>query len=342
MKQVIYIAAGGTGGHINAALSLGQDFQEKYDVRYLTGTRYLDYQLFENLNVAHLESKPLKVKNPLTFIVNTFKNLKVFLNLLNTYRKTNPKFLIGAGGYVCGPSLLAAKILGIKIFIIEQNATLGLTNKILSLIADRIFVHFKNTKGLESNKRVVVAGNPIRKNIQASKQIIEEGKVKILIYGGSLGARQINQAVELLKDEEKNFEILHQVGKSNYSKAIASTNYKQVEYINDMQRAYDWANIIIARAGASTVAELKVVGKPCILIPFPGHSDNHQVYNAQELKKSTDTPVVIIDNKLSGVDLKNKIKESIEAINIKNINCVNVESIDTFAVINKEIEECME
>jgi UDP-N-acetylglucosamine--N-acetylmuramyl-(pentapeptide) pyrophosphoryl-undecaprenol N-acetylglucosamine transferase len=342
MKKNIYIAAGGTGGHINAALSLGRDFESQFEVQYISGTRYLDYQLFKDKKVIHIDSKPLRVKNPFVLILNILKNIIVFTELLFIFLKNKPQFLIGAGGYVCGPTLLAGKILGRKIFIIEQNATLGLTNKILSKISNRIFVHFEQTDGLEKSEKVVLSGNPIRQGIKHSMQVLSDNVINILVYGGSLGARQLNQAVELLHDENVKYNILHQVGKNNITIKSRTKNYEQVEYIEDMQKAYDWANIIIARAGASTVAELRIVGKPCILIPFPGHADNHQVHNATELKRSSDFPVIVIDNKKVKNDLKEEILRTIRSIDLNKEYAVSDISLNPFKIIDEEIKKCME
>jgi UDP-N-acetylglucosamine--N-acetylmuramyl-(pentapeptide) pyrophosphoryl-undecaprenol N-acetylglucosamine transferase len=342
MKDIIYIAAGGTGGHINAALALGKDFEKDYDVQYITGTRYLDYQLFKHENVQHINSKPLKVKNPFLFIINLIKNLFVFLNLLVLFIRTKPKFFVGAGGYVCGPTLLAGKVLNKKIFIIEQNASLGLTNKLLSKVADKIFVHFEKTNGLLKTEKVIISGNPIRQSIRYSEQKYDGENINILVYGGSLGARQINEAVEKMAELDKNYNILHQVGKSNITHHKSSNKYRQVEYIENMQEAYDWANIIIARAGASTVAELRIVGKPCILVPFPGHSDNHQLHNANELKRVSDFPVVVIDNKKTKNELKEEILEEILTIDLLGKYPAREEELNPFSIINSEIKKCME
>jgi UDP-N-acetylglucosamine--N-acetylmuramyl-(pentapeptide) pyrophosphoryl-undecaprenol N-acetylglucosamine transferase len=342
MKEIIYIAAGGTGGHINAALSLGRDFESQYEVKYITGTRYLDYQLFKDKKVIHIDGKPLRVKNPFVLILNILKNINVFIKLLSIFLKNKPRFLIGAGGYVCGPTLLAGKMLGRKIFVIEQNATLGLTNKILSKISDKIFVHFEQTHGLEKNEKVILSGNPIRQGIKYSKQVLNDKDINILVYGGSLGARQINQAVELMSDGDVKYNILHQVGKNNITIKNKKTHYEQVEYIEDMQKAYDWANIVVARAGASTVAELRIVGKPCILIPFPGHADNHQVHNATELKRVSNCPVIVLDNKKEKKELIEEIMRKIDTIDLNKDYVTSSLSLNPFEIINEEIKKCME
>lgn len=341
--EKIYLVAGGTGGHINAALSIGKDYKDIYDVHYITGTRYLDYQLFKGENVTHLASKPLKVKNPFYLTMNFIKNIFVFAKLISLFLKTKPKFFVGAGGYVCGPALFAGWILRKPIFIIEQNATAGLTNKILSKIANKVFVHFENTKGLEGNKNIVHAGNPIRKDIRFSEQKFEEGSIKVLAYGGSLGANQINKSLyKYIPNKKDSVHIHHQVGKDNINPEVSAENYTQMEYISDMQKEYDWANIIVARSGASTVAELRVVGKPCILIPFPAHSDQHQLYNAQELKKGANFPVMILDSLTTTKKLAAQLQSLIENFEFPKVPPERTPIINSFAIIDKEIRKCME
>lgn len=341
--EKIYLVAGGTGGHINAALSIGRDYENKYDVHYITGTRYLDYQLFKGEKVIHLASKPLKVKNPIYLTVNIIKNIVVFFKLIYLFIKMKPKFFIGAGGYVCGPALLAGWMLRRPIFIIEQNATVGLTNKLLAKISNKVFVHFEKTRGLEKFENLILAGNPIRKDIKYSEQVFEGKSVKVLAYGGSLGANQINKSLlKYIPKKKSEIHIHHQVGKNNLMPDVDIENYTQMEYITNMQKEYDWANIIVARSGASTVAELRVVGKPCILIPFPGHSDHHQLYNAQELQKDANFPVIILDSLSTTKQIAIELKKIIENFEFSNKKIEKTNIIDSFSIIDKEIQKCME
>ncbi|MDP7321247.1 MAG: UDP-N-acetylglucosamine--N-acetylmuramyl-(pentapeptide) pyrophosphoryl-undecaprenol N-acetylglucosamine transferase [Bacteriovoracaceae bacterium] len=314
----IYIVAGGTGGHINAALSMGEAFEKDYKIKFLSGTRYLDYQLYKNHNCLHLETRPLRGKNLLLTLVNILFNLKILFKILFEYSKTRPKFIIGAGGYVCGPTLLAGKILGIPIFIIEQNAIAGMTNKLLAKFSDLIFTNFEKTKGITQIKKVRSFGNPIRAKIKYSKnQVVKE--LNLLVFGGSLGAEQINEMIRILLSQQFNFKlnIYHQVGKNNKYDVPEIDNdktYRQVEYIENMSEAYAWSNLIISRAGASTISELRVVKRPTILIPFPKATDNHQYYNALELKKENYSFIEILDHKKSGDELASDVKKAIDEI----------------------------
>ena len=197
MKYAVLVA-GGTGGHINAALAVGEALKDQgYEILYLTGKRPLDYKLFKGQNVRHLNSKPLRTNNPFILIKNIILNFIGFVSIFFLYVTKRPKFIVGAGGYVCGPTLLAGFLQGVPVFIIEQNAVMGLTNKILGWISDRIFVHFTKTKGLYSvlAKKVRVVGNPTRKSIQPVPNKKIDTNLKVLVFGGSLGATQINKVI---------------------------------------------------------------------------------------------------------------------------------------------------
>lgn len=294
-KSVIFLCAGGTGGHINAALALGEKFSSKgFQIIYLSGKRPLDYKLFKGTNTLHIDASPLRFKNPFKLLWGMFKNFKTFYQILFLVYQIKPKAIVGAGGYVCGPTLLAGFLLKKPVYIIEQNSVMGLTNKILGYIAKKIFVHFKQTKGLRKNfeNKTIVSGNPIRAKINDGnfKQRILTNELNLFIFGGSLGAQEINQLVDKLLDCNFAFKLNirhqtgleHEVKKSNFGTGI---HYQQLKYIDDMKSEYEWCDLMITRAGASTISELRVVQKPVVLIPYPHATDNHQVYNAQFLQQ---------------------------------------------------------
>lgn len=348
MKSLVYLVAGGTGGHINAALSLGEALEREFYIKYLSGTRYLDYQLFKDKKVIHLESKPLRTKNPIILIKNICINIIIFLRIFFLYLKQRPMFLIGAGGYVCGPTLLAAWIIGIPVYIIEQNAVFGMTNKLLSKIANKIFVNFENTKGIQNTKKVIVSGNPVRSKIKFHPTIVEKNMLKILVFGGSLGATQVNETINyLIKNKfSKKIKILHQVGKNNLSDISVneSVEYKQVEYIDNMDEAYNECNIIVARAGASTISELREIKKPAILIPFPQATDNHQFHNAINLMNEDNFYVKVLDHKKSSEELSLDIKIVLDNISDEELHkaVINDNNISAVNIIIKEIKKCLE
>lgn len=304
MKNAVLVA-GGTGGHINAALAVGEAFSsEGWQISYLTGKRPLDYKLFKGRNVRHLDSKPLRTKNPIQFLINIAMNLVSFFSILLFFAKNRPVFIVGAGGYVCGPTLLAGHILFIPVFIIEQNAFMGLTNRILGWISTRIFVHFTETRGLSKSlaNKVRVVGNPTRKSIQPVTPKVLGEELNVLVFGGSLGAFQINQVIfDVLKNPAvSRMTIHHQLGGNQIAPQIeTTTNYIPLDYIENMQKEYEWCDVIISRSGASTVSELAIIRKPVLIFPYPAATDNHQVYNAQIFKAESDFTVEILDPKLS-------------------------------------------
>lgn len=304
MKYAVLVA-GGTGGHINAALAVGEGLKDQgYEILYLTGKRPLDYKLFKGQNVRHLDSKPLRTNNPFTLIKNIIQNFISFLAIFVLYLTKRPKVIVGAGGYVCGPTLLAGFMQFIPVYIIEQNAVMGLTNRILGWISTKIFVHFTKTKGLSENlkQKVIVVGNPTRKAIQPVPTKAFDGELKVLVFGGSLGATQINKVIfDILKNSPvSKLSIHHQLGSGQKAPEIPTTvNYVPMEYIDNIQKEYEWCDVIIARSGASTVSELAIIKKPVLIFPYPQATDNHQFYNAQIFKEESDFTVEVLDPKLS-------------------------------------------
>ena len=314
MKYAVLVA-GGTGGHINAALAVGEALKEEgFEILYLTGKRHLDYKLFQGQNVRHLNSKPLRTNNPLTLIKNILQNLVSFFSIFFLYITKRPQFIVGAGGYVCGPTLLAGFLQGIPVFIIEQNAVMGLTNRILGWISKRIFVHFTKTKGLSKSlqAKVRVVGNPTRKAIQPLQPRFYDGNLKVLVFGGSLGATQINNIIyDLLKNPPvQKLSIHHQLGGGQKAPEITSTiNYTPLEYIDNMQAEYEWCDVIIARSGASTVSELAIIKKPGLIFPFPAATDTHQFHNAQIFKEESDFTVEVLDPKIQHAEALKRTQE---------------------------------
>lgn len=303
MKKAVLVA-GGTGGHINAALAIGEALiAEGWDIQYLTGKRSLDYKLFQGQKVHHLNSRPLRTNNPIKLLSNVLLNFLSFFSILKTFSLDRPKFIVGAGGYVCGPSLLAGYLLAIPVFIIEQNAVMGLTNRILGWFSRAIFVHFSKTQGLSPYlaKKVRVVGNPTRKAIQPVPLKSLEGNLKVLVFGGSLGALQINKVIfDILKAPlVVHLTIHHQLGSDVKLPEIQSeVSYVPMNYIENMQKEYEWCDVIIARAGASTVSELAIIKKPVLIFPYPAATDNHQVFNAKIFQEEADFTVEVLDPKL--------------------------------------------
>lgn len=314
MKNAVLVA-GGTGGHINAAIAIGEAFQsEGWEISYLTGKRPLDYKLFSGKKVKHLNTKPLRTNNPFQLLKNILLNIFSFLSILFYFIKSRPKFIVGAGGYVCGPTLLAGRILFVPVFIVEQNAVMGLTNKILGWISSLIFVHFSRTQGLSKQlfKKIRVVGNPTRKSIQPVATKNFDGELKVLVFGGSLGAAQINQVIwDILKNPPfDNLVIHHQLGGHVQAPEIQTkVKYQPMSYIDNMQNEYEWCDVIISRSGASTISELAIIKKPVLIFPYPAATDNHQYFNAQIFKEESDFTVEVLNPQMDHINSLKYVEE---------------------------------
>jgi UDP-N-acetylglucosamine--N-acetylmuramyl-(pentapeptide) pyrophosphoryl-undecaprenol N-acetylglucosamine transferase len=320
------LVAGGTGGHINAALAVGEKLQEEgHEVIYFTGKRQLDYKLFQNVHVKHLDSRPLRTHNPITLVKNIILNIVSFISIFIFLLRKRPRFLLGAGGYVCGPTLLAGFIQFIPVYIIEQNAVMGLTNKILGWISSRIFVHFSKTKGLSAvlQKKVLVVGNPTRKSIYPVPTKKLDETLKVLVFGGSLGAKQINDVIfDLLKIQfDFKLEIHHQVGiDQSISNVDSKISYHPMSYIENIQKEYEWCDVIISRAGASTISELALIRKPVLIFPYPKATDNHQLFNAKIFQEEADFSVEVLDPQVSHLEALNRVKEFLVKASKEELN----------------------
>jgi UDP-N-acetylglucosamine--N-acetylmuramyl-(pentapeptide) pyrophosphoryl-undecaprenol N-acetylglucosamine transferase len=244
-------------------------------------------------------------------IKSILMNILVLISIMRKFQSRRPEFVIGAGGYVCGPTLLAAKLLGIPVFIIEQNAVLGLTNRLLSYVANLVFLHFQQTQGLSSvlQKKARVVGNPIRQSIKYCPPSPISLPLKVLIFGGSLGATQINRMIDEWMKTAKDVLVVHQTGSDEDN--CSEFPHKKYKYLDNIQEYYNWCDVIVCRAGASTVAELRVVGKPAFLIPYPQATDNHQQWNAKNFQAEVSFDVDIVDSKISDSELIEKFRSFI-------------------------------
>jgi len=256
---------------------------------------------------------------------NQFKTLTILpFSLIASARILNdfkPDLVMGVGGYSAGPVVAAARISGIRTAIQEQNILPGITNRILSRFADRLYLSFKETKGMASIPKAVVTGNPVRReflDLAASKggeQSKHDRRFTVLIAGGSQGAHAINMAVlDSLRhlDQSKRFSFIHQTGaadKDQVRKTYAGSRIDHTvkAFFNDMVRQYQKADLVICRAGATSVAELTVLGKPVIFVPYPFAADDHQRLNAESLVKAGASEL-IVQKDLTGKLLAQRIE----------------------------------
>ncbi len=287
------IMAGGTGGHIFPAMAVARSLIEKgAKVHWLGTASGMEHNIVpaENIPLHLITIKGFRGKGLLAKLLTPYLLLKAVWQSIVVLRKVKPKVVVGFGGYVAAPGGIAARLLGKKLIIHEQNSVAGSTNKLLAKIASKTLVAFPR-----SLPGALLIGNPIRSEVKElfeTQKIYAEGKQRnLLVMGGSLGAEAINTIVpESIEKIPASIRpnIWHQTGKNKLQMVVES--YKSLniearseEFISDVAEAYRWADIIICRAGALTVSEVAVAGLPAIFIPYPYAIDNHQSVNAQWL-----------------------------------------------------------
>ncbi len=295
-KPLALIMAGGTGGHIFPAQAVAQTLAaEGWNIAWLGSTDRMEAQLvpgfgwpFYGVKVSGLRGKGLTSKLSAPWML-----VKALWQAAKVCRQLKPTLALGFGGYASGPGGLAAWLTGTPVLIHEQNAVAGSTNKLLARVAKLVMVAFDNA--FKGHKKRQLVGNPIRAELLACRDNRpESASLNILIIGGSLGARALNQALPAQLTElaaKGAIAIRHQTGKAMldevtcaYQAAQASGTEVQVSaFIDDMAAAYRWADVLICRAGALTVSEVAAVGVAAIFVPLPGAIDDHQTANARVL-----------------------------------------------------------
>lgn len=296
------ISGGGTGGHIFPAIAIANALKKQLpDCEILfvgaNGRMEMDrvpaagYKI-KGLNIAGFQRGKL-----LSNLGLPFKVLSSLMDARSIVKDFKPNAAIGVGGYASGPLLMAASFSGVPCVIQEQNSFAGITNKILSKRAKKVCVAYEGMNAIFPKEKIVLTGNPVRaeilnKNINRSDAYkyfgLDENKKTILIIGGSLGARTLNESVyaSLSNSLNENIQLLWQTGKSWSAENKGWNNVVQTVFIDRMDYAYAVADIIISRAGALSIAELQNIGKPVILVPSPNVTEDHQTHNAIALVKN--------------------------------------------------------
>ncbi|UZD21072.1 undecaprenyldiphospho-muramoylpentapeptide beta-N-acetylglucosaminyltransferase [Algoriphagus halophytocola] len=296
------ISGGGTGGHIYPAIAIANAWREKYP-----SSKILFVGASGKMEMQKVPDAGYKIKGlPVAGLQRSFslENLKFPFKLLSSLMKASkivsdfrPDVVVGVGGYASGPVLFAAQRKGIPTLVQEQNSYAGLTNKILAKRAKKICVAYPDMDRFFPADRISYTGNPVRKDIldlagKREKAIthfaLEAEKKTLLVLGGSLGARTLNQAVlnDMAKLDEAGYQVIWQCGKYYYKEMKKKTQEAGFscihlrEFIREMDLAYAAADVIVSRAGALSVSELSLVGKPVIFIPSPNVAEDHQTKNA--------------------------------------------------------------
>lgn len=341
----IIISGGGTGGHIFPAVSIANAIRAKYPEAKILFVGALGRMEMQRVPAAGYEIVGLPIsgfnrKNMLKNVVVLYRIWKSQQMAKKIIRKFNPMAAVGVGGYASGPMLNQCTKMGIPCLIQEQNSYAGVTNKILSKKVDRICVAYDGMERFFPADKIVKTGNPVRQALLDTKLTkaealksfgLSEDKKTILIVGGSLGARTVNESVLQNLDmiKESGVQFIWQTGK--YYNASIMAELKQrgtvpslhvTDFISDMGAAYKAADLVISRAGASSISEFCLIGKPVILVPSPNVAEDHQTKNAMALVnknaalyvKDADAPAEVVKLALQTVKDNARLKELSENI----------------------------
>lgn len=301
----VLLSGGGTGGHIFPAIAIADEIKRRFpDAEFLfigaNGKMEMEKVPQAGYKIEGIDIAGIDRGNMLSNLGLPFKILKSLSKSKRIITSFAPDFAVGTGGFASGPALYEASKLGIPIFIQEQNAHAGVTNKILSKKAKAVFTAYPKVEGFPAEK-INFLGNPIRENIISGMQEtssakeklgLDKNKLTILSVGGSLGSRTLNNGwkenLENLK--EKGYQLIWQTGKLDYKELSNESRISNLgsqiqlkEFIKDMETAYSAADVIVSRAGAIAISELAVAQKPVVLVPFPFAAEDHQTKNAMNL-----------------------------------------------------------
>lgn len=329
-KYKFLFAGGGTGGHLFPAVAVAEQIKELQpdaDILFIGTKDKIEGKVVPKLGFKFKSiwikgfSRKISIENllfPLRLIVSIVQSLLINMSF-------KPSVAIGSGGYVAGPGIWAASVMGAKIILLEQNSYPGVTTRLLEKYADEVHLSFEESKKYLRKENIhFLTGNPVRKSLGKMEKAnalktfnLSNEKKTLLVLGGSLGAKTINQAmansVKIL--EQNNIQVIWQTGK-NYFEQFRILNSEQVkvfDFIDDMNAAYSACDLLLARAGATTIAEILNLGVPAILVPSPNVAENHQYLNAKSL---SDKGAAIL------VEDKNLINELVKSV-LDTINSEN-------------------
>lgn len=337
------LSGGGTGGHIYPAVAIANELKRRYpDAKFLfVGAK--DKMEMEKVPQAGYEIKGLwisGIQRKLTFknLMFPFKLMSSLLGARKIIKEFKPHVAIGTGGFASGPLLRMAESSGVPCVLQEQNSFAGITNKLLAGKAEKICVAYDGMERFFPKEKIVKTGNPIRTDLIELKENIQEAanffglddnRKTVLVLGGSLGARRINQLIEkeLGFFQKNQLQVLWQCGKLYFDdyKKHNSEAVKVSAFVNRMDLAYSIADVIISRAGASSVSELCLVGKPVIFIPSPNVAEDHQTQNAKALV-AKEAAILIKENQLDAV-FEDKFSELLKSESIQERLGTNIKKM---------------
>jgi len=320
----VVISGGGTGGHLYPALAVGEKLRSRepsLGLTFIGSHRAIEKSLMERqgahfipMRIEGLKGRGLKSLRTMALLPFAFaRSLAILLRL-------RPALVIGVGGYSSGPVVLTASLIGIPTIILEQNLTPGFTNRLLTRWATKAVVAFERSLDYFKGKGVWL-GNPVREEFYRIRPKPQAGEFVLLVFGGSQGARALNRtmtaALPLLAPFKGRLRVIHQTGAAEYEAVKAAyienglADAAVAPFFHDMAGRFEMADLIISRAGATTIAELIVARRAAILVPFAGAADDHQAKNAGELAR-VGAAEVILEKDLSPGLLAGRIKFYIE------------------------------
>ena len=297
MAKRLLVMAGGTGGHVFPGLAVAEQLKASgWQVEWLGTSDRMEAELVpkHGFTINFINVSGVRGNGLVRLIKAPFMVLKAVFQSISLLRRFKPHLVLGMGGYASGPGGAAAWLCGVPLVLHEQNATPGLTNKILARFARKVLTAFDIPNWQTAGGKKHQVGNPVRAEFASvSEKKTLETELKILICGGSLGAQVLNQQVPeaLARFSTETFNVWHQAGKGNsefvmsayQSAGLDETTVQVTDFIDEMVDAYEWADIVICRAGALTVSEVALAGRCAIFVPLPHAVDDHQTKNAQYL-----------------------------------------------------------
>lgn len=359
----IIISGGGTGGHIFPAIAIARALEQMRPGTEILFVGAIGRMEMEKVPAAGYRIEGLEIagisrSNMLKNISLPMKILKSVSKAKEIITKFNPDAIIGVGGYASGPTLWAGKKKHIPLLIQEQNSYAGVTNKMLSKYVKKICVAYPGMEKFFPKEKIVITGNPVRQDITDLKAKraeaikffnLQDDRLTLLIIGGSLGARTINESIATSLDgfAKQSIQVIWQTGKQYHAQALEMqkqySNIRVFDFIGRMDLAYAAANAVVSRAGAISLSELCIAAMPCILVPSPNVAEDHQTKNAMQLANHN-AAIVIKDSeagmKLGDAALKLSSDKAMMDSLSKNISALAVK--DSAAKIAQEVIELTE
>ena len=355
-RKRIILSGGGTGGHIYPAISIANEIKNRdnnSEILFVGAKDKMEMNIvpIHGFKILGLWISGFNRKNIFKNLLVPFKLLVSTFQAIIIIKKFNPNVVVGTGGYASGPTLFVANLFKIPTLIQEQNSYPGITNKILSKKVKTICVAYKNLEKFFPKNKLVLTGNPVRSTISSNSDYFDESinyfkldnnKKTLLVVGGSLGSREINKAVYSMVDylEYLNLQVIWQCGKlyyDDYKSKVDSENIKLYDFIDQINLAFSVSDFIVSRAGASSVSELSIVGKPVIFIPSPNVAENHQLKNAEAIVNNE--AAILVEEKNLKEDLKKKISMLNSSSELRNKLSKNIKKLAFVNATNDIVDE---